>query len=159
MRNKKHFAIFVAIALIVVAAVVVSVNNTPPAACDNCTVTYNDTVITTTRNATAVVDATKVVVNKTLLNKQNTRIVYFYQDDCPYCVQMEPVINKLVSEGYQIRLINLTSDPNGKALVAQYGVVSTPSLFMTNTATGKALPLIGVYTYGQVIEDIIQIGG
>ena len=165
MRNKKHFAVFVVLALIMAATVgyaIVSINNAPADVCENCTVT-NDTVIhpasNATKNATAMVDATKIQQNKTQLNKQNTKLLYFYQDDCPYCVEMEPTIARLVSGGYHVRMINLTSDPNGKTLVKQYGIVSTPTLILNNSVTNKNTTLVGVYTYGMVIEDVMQIGG
>ena len=143
------------------AVVGYTVVNQPKQQCENCLIS-NDTLVNVTVNATTknTTATTKTVqVNATTRDRMNTHLLYFHQDNCPYCEQMAPVIAQLVKEKYNVTQVNLTSDPNGKALVVKYGLTSAPTLIMTNSKTHKDLTLNGVYTHGMIIEDIASIGG
>jgi thiol-disulfide isomerase/thioredoxin len=154
--KKAYIAVLFALLILAAGVGVIAMNMHPQPGCDNCTVNN-----TTRVPMPKIINVTtsQATVNSTEKDRLNTKLIYFYQNDCPYCAQMEPVIQQLVNEKYNVTKINLTSDSNGKALVAQYGITGTPTLIMTNSATHKNVTLNGVYTHGMIIEDIIQLGG
>ena len=159
MKGKRYLAVFVALAIILASVFVITTVINKPKECDNCLVN-NDTLVNVTVVTTKNTTATKTVqVNATTRDRMNTHLLYFHQDNCPYCEQMAPVIAQLVKEKYNVTQVNLTCDPNGRALVVKYGLTSVPTLIMTNSKTHKDLTLNGVYTHGMVIEDIASIGG
>ena len=159
MKGKRYIAVLLALAVILASVFVITTVINKPKECENCLVN-NDTLVNVTVNTTTKNTTTKVIqVNATTRDRMNTHLLYFHQDNCPYCEQMAPVIAKLISEKYNVTQVNLTSDPNGRALVVKYGLTSVPTLIMSNSKTHKDLTLNGVYTHGMIIEDIASIGG
>ena len=164
MVRKSYIAVLFAVLLLAAGLGVIAVNMHPQAGCDNCTVN-NTTTSTTQAAAKKVLNVTTTPIRTNNTTKPaaaaaaQIKITYFYQDNCEYCAQMAPVIAQLVKEKYNVTQVNLTSDPNGRALVVKYGLTSVPTLIMTNSKTHKDLTLNGVYTHGMIIEDIASIGG
>jgi thiol-disulfide isomerase/thioredoxin len=157
--QKSYIAVLIALVILFAGLGVVAMNMHPqPAACKNCTVN-NTTVKAISAPKIINVTTSQATVNATERDRLNTKMIYFYQHDCPYCTQMEPTMQQLARENYSITYVNLTLDPNGKALVAQYGITSTPTLIIENSVTHKNVTLAGVYTHGMIVEDILQIGG
>lgn len=57
------------------------------------------------------------------------KILDFYADWCPPCKMMEPVIEELAQEGYNIEKINIDTN---QALAETYGVMSIPTFVIEN---------------------------
>ena len=53
--------------------------------------------------------------------------LFISSDFCSGCVTMKPVIEKLIDEGYRIRLIDFHKD---KGVAKQYNVTSLPTLIL-----------------------------
>ncbi len=53
--------------------------------------------------------------------------LFISSDHCTGCVIMKPVIDKLIEEGYRIRLIDFHKE---KGVVKEYGVTQIPTLVL-----------------------------
>jgi thioredoxin-like negative regulator of GroEL len=70
----------------------------------------------------------KTPVQKGLVMKTKAEWGIFISSDyCSGCVTMKPVIQKLIDEGYRIRLVDFHKD---KAVVKQYGITKIPALIL-----------------------------
>jgi thioredoxin 1 len=84
-------------------------------------------IVNVTSNATVVATKAAQVTQNTTAKKT---LVFLYMDNCPYCEQMKPVINDLITKSYNsttfdVLQVNIDSTPGA---AAQYGVVSTPTM-------------------------------
>ena len=53
--------------------------------------------------------------------------LFISSDSCSGCITMKPVIEKLIDEGYRIRLIDFHKE---KGVVKEYGVTKIPTLIL-----------------------------
>lgn len=51
-------------------------------------------------------------------------VMYFYRDDCKYCIQQKPILEELSKEGFRVKLMDVGRNP---ALWKQYGITGTPT--------------------------------
>ena len=65
-------------------------------------------------------------VNATVRPPTVSSILYFSQEDCPYCAQQTPIINNVASH-VKVTTVDLTTNSSGAALIQQYKISTTPT--------------------------------
>ena len=53
-------------------------------------------------------------------------VIYFTQQDCPFCAQQTPIINNVASH-VKVTTVDLTTNSSGAALIQQYKISTTPT--------------------------------
>jgi protein-disulfide isomerase len=76
------------------------------------------------------------------------KIIFFYQQYCSGCQQMEPIIAKLP---YPVTRIDVNAN---QAMAKQYGVTTTPTTIITGRTTHT---LTGVVTYEQIMAAVAVV--
>lgn len=59
-----------------------------------------------------------------------TEIMYFYSDDCAYCIKQKPILDELEKEGVKFKYMDVKENRN---YLEQYGIDGTPSFIIGNT--------------------------
>ncbi len=81
------------------------------------------------------------------------RVYFFTSPHCPPCHQMEPVVDRLASEGYPIQKVDVNAQP---ALANQFKIRATPTTVIVsgNEIVGQQPGLIG---YGPLRQRLDQL--
>ncbi len=64
-----------------------------------------------------------------IYSSPNSPVMYFYQDDCPHCIAMHPIMLDLGAQGYRVKLMDAQTNP---AYWSQYNIVGTPTWVAAN---------------------------
>lgn len=56
-------------------------------------------------------------------------VMYFYSDQCHYCQQQKPILEKLAGEGFRVKQMDVLAHPE---YWAQYGITGTPTFVAAN---------------------------
>ena len=80
-------------------------------------------------------------------------IVEFTSDNCGPCRQLQPALEKLKSEGWDIRTVNVQQEP---ALIKKYGVESLPTLLLISN--GKEVDrIVGAAPYEKLLPRLAKL--
>lgn len=60
----------------------------------------------------------KVITGEEVYFDVNAKVMYFYQPTCHYCLLESPILQKLAIEGYRVKPMDATIDPNFWATLA-----------------------------------------
>ncbi len=55
-------------------------------------------------------------------------VMYFYRDDCSFCIKQKPILEELSAEGYRVKLMDVGRNPT---YWQQYGITGTPTFVNT----------------------------
>jgi thioredoxin-like negative regulator of GroEL len=55
-------------------------------------------------------------------------LIYFYNDDCPPCVQLRPKVERLISEEFGVMRIMFVNAGGNPETAASYGVFASPTV-------------------------------
>ena len=80
-------------------------------------------------------------------------IVEFTSDNCGPCRQLQPALEKLKSEGWDIRTVNAERDP---ALVRKYAVESLPTLLLISKGQ-EVDRIIGAAPYEKILPRLAKL--
>jgi thioredoxin 1 len=84
------------------------------------------------------------------MNIEKKTAKYFSAPWCGPCQMYAPVVDELMSQGYQITKINVDEEMQ---LAQEYGVMSVPTIVIENT-TGVTDILQGVYSREELIQRL-----
>ena len=71
----------------------------------------------------------------------NAKVMYFYSDTCHWCLQEKTVLEKLGSEGYKVKPMNVGND---QSLWTTYNISGTPAFIADS---GKGDKFVGFKEY------------
>lgn len=66
---------------------------------------------------------------------ENAKVMYFYSDTCHWCLEEKKVLEKLGTEGYEVKPMNVGND---QSLWTTYNVSGTPT-FIADSGKGDRL--------------------
>lgn len=101
---------------------------------------------------------------------QRAGLWYFFSSTCPYCAKQDPILDRFQARtGVSILPISLDGGPLASRASKQYvvnqgqaqqlGVMTTPTLVVADTATGKLMNLAaGLRTISEIEERLLQVG-
>lgn len=64
-----------------------------------------------------------------IYSNPNSPVMYFYQDDCPHCIAMHPIMLDLGAQGYRVKLMDAQTNP---AYWSEYNIAGTPTWVAAN---------------------------
>lgn len=80
-------------------------------------------------------DSKQDVAGETTENyfSDDAKVMYFYQDNCSWCIKQKEVLSKLGSEGYRVKSMNIGSNyPDNQKYWQEYDVSGTPTFIAEN---------------------------
>ena len=75
---------------------------------------------------------------------------YFTAPWCGPCKMYSPLVDELVSEGYNIQKINVDEEMN---MASEYGIMSVPTIVVEDS-DGVVDVLMGVYPKDEIIQRL-----
>lgn len=51
-------------------------------------------------------------------------VMYFYRDDCSFCIKQKPILEELAQEGFRVKLMDVGRNPT---YWQTYGITGTPA--------------------------------
>lgn len=98
---------------------------------------------------------------KEILKSDILTIVDFWHDRCPWCLQLNPIINE-VSEEYKEKVkfakLNVLENPANREIATHHGIMSTPTLmfFCEGRPVSHTLGFMPKENLIKLIEDMLQ---
>jgi len=101
---------------------------------------------------------------------QRVGLWYFFSSTCPYCAKQEPILDRFQARtGFSILPISLDGGPLASGSPKKYvlnqgqgerlGVMTTPTLVVADTSTGRLLNLAaGLRTISEIEDRLLQLG-
>ena len=88
-------------------------------------------------------------------NKDKFGLLYFYRNDCPYCVRQTPIIEFYENKnGWDVIYINADESPD--ALI-KFKVETVPTMVLVDRASEKWLPLtVGLHTMDEIEDRVYR---
>jgi len=96
-----------------------------------------------------------------ILESDILTIVDFWHDRCPWCLQLNPIINE-VSEEYKEKVkfvkLNVLENPANREIAIHHGIMSTPTLmfFCEGRPVSQTLGFMPKENLRKLIEDMLQ---
>ena len=109
-------------------------------------VTPNSTVTPPKNNTTATVK--RVTPTPTPVARQEFKIYFFWQPNCPYCEEMRPILSAWATESCHaprvgdVVMVNTWTD---SATSARYAIHSTPTTVVTDLTGKELMRYVGVF--------------
>lgn len=88
-------------------------------------------------------------------------VVYFWHDQCPWCLRLSPIFNE-ISEEYKERMrfvkLNVLESSENRELAAGSGVMGTPTLmfFCQGRPIGQTVSFMPEEGLRKVLEDMLE---
>ena len=84
------------------------------------------------------------------MENEKKKAKYFTASWCGPCKMYSPLVEELVSEGYNIQKINVDEEMN---MASEYGIMSVPTIVVENS-DGVVDVLMGVYPKEEIISRL-----
>ncbi|MCJ7424097.1 thioredoxin family protein [Candidatus Bathyarchaeota archaeon] len=88
-------------------------------------------------------------------------VVYFWHDECPWCLRLNPIFNE-VSQEYAGRIkfvkLNIMVNQANREIAANHGVMSTPTLvfFCHRRPVGQSVGFMPKEQLEKSLADVLQ---
>jgi thioredoxin-like negative regulator of GroEL len=88
-------------------------------------------------------------------------VVYFWHDQCPWCIRLNPIFNEITDE-YKGRIkfvkLNVLATPENRALASNQGVMGTPTLmfFCQGRSIGQTVSYMPKEDLKKVLDEMIE---
>ena len=108
-----------------------------------------------------VLDVNAVNWEQEVLKSDILTVVDFWHDRCPWCLQLNPIINE-VSEEYREKVkfvkLNVLENAANRDIAIHHGIMSTPTLmfFCEGRPVGQTLGFMPKENLKKLIEDMLQ---
>jgi conjugal transfer pilus assembly protein TraF len=84
----------------------------------------------------------------------NFGLLYFYQDNCPYCEAEKKILSFIVDRGWDVKPINIKDHPD---LAARFNITVSPSLLLVKQGDERYIPMsYGVISFTDLAETIYK---
>jgi len=96
-----------------------------------------------------------------ILDSEKLTVVYFWHEQCPWCMRLNPIFNEL-SEEYSGKIkfvkLNVLDNPNNREIAALYGVMSTPTLmfFCSGRPIGQTVSFMPKEQLKNILDDMLE---
>ena len=110
---------------------------------------------------TNYVEADADTWNREVEKADNLTVVYFWHDECPWCLRLNPIFNE-VSQEYASRIkfvkLNIMGNQANREIAANYGVMSTPTLvfFCHGRPVGQSVGFMPKEQLEKSLVDVLQ---
>jgi len=110
---------------------------------------------------TNYVEADADTWNREVEKADNLTVVYFWHDECPWCLRLNPIFNE-VSQEYASRIkfvkLNIMGNQANREIAANYGVMSTPTLvfFCHGRPVGQSVGFLPKEQLEKSLVDVLQ---
>jgi thioredoxin 1 len=108
-----------------------------------------------------VVEANAANWTLEILKSSVLTVVYFWHDQCPWCIRLNPIFNE-VSEEYEGRIkfakLNVLESSENKELASSNGVMGTPTLmfFCQGRPIGQTVSFMPKEDLKKVLDDVLD---
>lgn len=108
----------------------------------------------------SVKDVNALTWTKEVIQSPKLAVVYFWHEQCPWCLRLNPMFNEIVGE-YEDRIrfvkVNILEDPNNRLIADNYGVMSTPTLLFLcrGRPMGQVVGLMSKEDLERGLDDIL----
>lgn len=108
-------------------------------------------------------DAVEVNVDnweKEISRSEKLVVVYFWHNQCPWCVQFDPIFNEIVME-YEEKMkfakLNVLESPVNREMAANLGVMSTPTLMFlcSGRPVGQVVGLMSKEDLRRTLDEML----
>jgi thioredoxin 1 len=88
-------------------------------------------------------------------------IVYFWHDECPWCLRLNPIFNEVTEEFRgKIKFVkfNILAHEANRQVASNFGVMSTPTLafFCSGRPLGQMMGFMSKEQLEKVLDDVLQ---
>ncbi len=96
-----------------------------------------------------------------VLKSDALTVVYFWHEQCPWCIKLNPVFNE-VSEEYVGKIkfakFNILGTPENRELASNNGVMGTPTLmfFCQGRSIGQTVSFMSKDDLKKALEEILE---
>ena len=84
------------------------------------------------------------------MENEKKKAKYFTAPWCGPCKMYAPIVEELVSEGYEIEKVNVDEE---MSMATEYGIMSVPTIVVENSE-GVVDVLMGVYPKEEIVQRL-----
>lgn len=96
-----------------------------------------------------------------VLKSGKLTVVYFWHDQCPWCLRLNPIFNEIADEyGGKIKFVklNVLATPENRELASNQGVMGTPTLmfFCQGRSIGQTVSYMPKEDLKRVLDEMLE---